>query len=273
MSFEAYKKVVSEKAISALSDYIYKLHKIFQTETEKKEKVISALSDDIYRTLETEIKKIETDILTLDETFKTDANKAEKDISIFEDDVSKMREASQNEIQKIKKEIKNEIKQTLETFQIKIKPIKKHISININQIRETFQTETKKGEKDISALKNDSQICKSGQEHFSQGSNLPSTTNRISALQNSGYSDTETLRNDFIALVDQRSKNEKGGYFTLMLHTLTEEISLSYSCMYTYYNGTTKNPRKTTLDELRKWVNNEKQKNNNLSVFIPINFE
>ncbi|CAG8554143.1 15455_t:CDS:2 [Cetraspora pellucida] len=266
-----YKTGKTEKAISALSDEIYKLHKTFQTETEKKEKAISALSDNIYRTLETEIKKIETDILTLGETFKTDAKKAENDISIFKNDVSKMSETSQNETKKIEKEIKNDIKQIRETFQIKVKTIEKYISIlnvNVNQICETFQTGTKKVEKDILALKNDiSKIRESGQKHSYQGSNLSLTTNRISTIQNSDYSDIETLRTDFKALVVQRSKRETRGYFTSMLRALTVETNLTFSCMYTFYKGTTKKPRTTTLGKLREWVNNEKQNNNNLSSF------
>ncbi|CAG8835455.1 27731_t:CDS:2, partial [Racocetra persica] len=124
--------------------------------------------------------------------------------------------------------------------------------VNINQIRETFQTETEKVEKDISALKNDiNQIRESRQEHLSQaGSNLSLTTNRISTID---HSDTETLRNDFKALVNQRSKRETRGYFTPMLNALTAEIRLSFSCMYKFYSGITKKPRTTTLYELRKW--------------------
>ncbi|CAG8677257.1 27013_t:CDS:2, partial [Racocetra persica] len=95
--------------------------------------------------------------------------------------------------------------------------------------------------------------------HVSKSSNLPLTNN----LTNTKYSEKETLQNAFNAIIDQ--KIQKGPKFTPLLEALTDEIGLSSSCLRDFYYRK-RNPRKTTLDKIKVFVNKERRTNNNLNV-------
>ncbi|RIB12294.1 hypothetical protein C2G38_2249585 [Gigaspora rosea] len=133
-------------------------------------------------------------------------------------------------------------------------------------MRETFQSESEKIEGAILDLSDE--INEIREADMNQGLNQFSTINGANTGQNLNYTNSATLWDVFRSLVDQRIAKERRS-LNSMFDEIASMINISKSTVYNYYHRRT-NPRETTVNEIRKWVNGEVGRNNKLNNLYPI---
>ncbi|CAG8763724.1 18116_t:CDS:2 [Gigaspora margarita] len=246
-----------ERTIADLSNNINRIHEISQAESESIERNILNLSNNINR---------------IHETTQIENERIERNIADLNNNVNRIRETSQTENERIARTItnlSNNVNRIRETSQAENERIERtitNLNNNVNRMRETFQSESERIERAILDLSDEIyEICEAD---MNQGLNQFSTTNGANTGQNLNYSNSATLWNVFRSLIDQRIARESRS-LNSMFDEITSMINISKSTVYNFYHRKT-NPRETTVNEIRRWVNGEVGRNNNLNNLYPI---
>ncbi|RIB12293.1 hypothetical protein C2G38_2249584 [Gigaspora rosea] len=149
-----------------------------------------------------------------------------------------------------------------------------NIRNDISRIRETSQIENERIKRTIADLKTSSEriegailvlsdkINEIREADTNQGLNQFSTTNGA----NTGQTNSATLRDEFKSLVDQKIAMESRS-LNSMFDQIASTINISKSTVYNYYHRKT-NPRETTVNEIRRWVNGERRNNNLNNLYL-----